>query len=61
MIRFIIIALAALAVFAGAAYAHPDFFKITANGTHIDGVRAGISADAVSAVVLPTGATVTVR
>jgi hypothetical protein len=59
MIRFIVVALAALAV-AGSASAF-DLLKITTNGTHLDGVSTGVSSGAVGAVVLPAGTTVTVR
>jgi hypothetical protein len=61
MIRPIAFALAALALLAGAASAHPDFFRIVSNGTHLDGMRAGIAGDAVGAVVLVTGTTVRER
>ena len=35
--------------------------RIVNNGTHLDGLRAGISAVAFDSVVLPAGATVTLR
>jgi hypothetical protein len=63
MSRFIVIALAALAISAGAASADPFAVvnKITTNGTHLDGLSVGIAAQAVDAVVLSAGATVDVR
>lgn len=56
MTRNIAIAIAALALLAVPASA-----RLASNGTHLDGLRAGISTGAVDAIVLPTGATVTVR
>ena len=60
MTRCIAIAIVALAVLAGPASAFPGL-RIASNSTHLDGLRAGISAAAVDAIVLPTGTTVTVR
>jgi hypothetical protein len=58
MTRSILAALTALAILAGAGSAHA-FFGINMQGTHLDGMRVGISGEAVGAVVLPTGTTVT--
>ena len=61
MIRTIVLAIVALAVLAGGAFANIPLYRLATNGTHLDGLPTSISAGAVGAVVLPTGATVMIR
>jgi hypothetical protein len=60
MIRIILISVAAMGLLAGAASAF-DPRGMSLQGTHLDGLRAGIAGDAVGAVVLPSGATIALR
>jgi len=61
MIRSIVLAIAASAILAGGAFAHIPLYRLATNGTHLDGLPTSVSAGAVGAVLLPTGATVMVR